>query len=614
MANFMKTISSKLILLLILSALVPLFLYGTISIWSSRNTTYKSISEGNLNVAVRAAEQIDLYVTNGIRILNAIAQNINRTNLNDWQKETIIKNYVNNFVEFESIDITDKAGRQIVTSELETTPSSPPSQGGERGGSNSPLTKGDRGLLEAVSKGEIYKSEVFISDNLIPLMTIAVPIIRLNQFEGMIAGEMNLTNMWRVVDSIRIGKRGFAFVVSRSGLLIAHGDGSSKVRVIQEENLGNMEIVQSVLKGKSTISFYKDFRGIEMLGVSAPVKSLGWGIIIEQPVSEAYAPAIRLSYELTGIVILFLMIMAVTGYAGGRRYILTPINNLMWGTRNIAQGIFHKKVEIITHDEFTELGNSFNYMSERLIELQEDIRKKEREATIGKIASGIVHDLRHPVRNIENNSRLIQRLYDDGDYRKTFKNIIERELANINRFLDDLNELSSPKPLELVPINPDKLIDVVIDAASYEAKNNNVKIERSLYTDGIRILADKFALERVFKNIITNAIQAMPQGGDLTIATKVSNNLDSPLLKGGSEELREIFLEISFRDTGIGITPDLIHTIFDDYKSTKKKGLGLGLAISKKIIGQHKGVIEVESIHGKGTTFTIKLPIIKDAQ
>ncbi|MBI5748782.1 MAG: HAMP domain-containing protein [Nitrospinae bacterium] len=588
----MKKISSKLIVLLILSSLAPLLLFGIISILSSRNTAYKSISEGNLNVAVRAAEQIDLYATNGVRILNAIAQNINRTNLNDWQKETIIKNYVNNFAEFESIYVTDKTGRQIVTSELD---------------GNSPLSKGDRGLL--VGPGEIYKSEVFISDNLVPLMTIAVPVIRLNEFEGMIAGEINLTNMWRLVDSIRIGKNGFAFVVSKSGLLIAHGDSSSKVRVIQEENIMDMNIVKSALRGESTVSLYKDYRGIDMLGVSSPIKSVGWGIIIEQPVAEAYAPATRLSYELTAMVILFLIVIAAIGYLGGNRYILTPIASLMGGTREIAQGIFGGKVKINTGDEFSELAMSFNYMSDKLIELQEDIRRKEREATIGKIASGIAHDLKHPVRSIENNSKLISRLYSDEEYRKTFDNIMERELLNINRFLDDLHELSSPKPLEFVPVNPEGLINNVIESVSVEAKNNNVEIVKTPSPlagegggEGIKVSADKFALERVFKNIVMNAIQAMPNGGSLTIDCHCDTESNS------GEAIP--FLKISFQDTGIGIPPDTLKTIFEDYKTTKKKGLGLGLAISKKIISQHNGTIDVESTPQKGTAFTIKLPTI----
>ena len=291
---------------------------------------------------------------------------------------------------------------------------------------------------------------------------------------------------------------------------------------------------------------------------------------------------------------------------------MTPIANLMGGTREIAQGIFGKKVAINTGDEFSELAKSFNYMSEKLIELQEDIRKKEREATIGKIASGIVHDLKHPVRSIENNSKLISRLYSDEEYRKTFNNIMERELLNINRFLDDLHELSSPKPLEFVPVNPEGLVINVIESVYVEAKNSGVEIIKEYHPSSppykggekgeVKVSADKFALERVFKNIVMNAIQAMPNGGSLTIDCHCDTESSS------GEAIP--FLNISFQDTGIGIPPDTLKTIFEDYKTTKKKGLGLGLAISKKIINQHNGTITAESTPQKGTTFTIKLPTI----
>ena len=109
----MKKISSKLIVLLVLSALIPMVTFGTISIWTSRRATYASVSQGNLNVAQRAAEQIELYVSNSIDVLKALAENINRADLKDWQKERIIKNYVINFEEFEQIYITDKEGRWL---------------------------------------------------------------------------------------------------------------------------------------------------------------------------------------------------------------------------------------------------------------------------------------------------------------------------------------------------------------------------------------------------------------------------------------------------------------------------------------------------------------------
>ena len=118
----MKKISSKLIVLLVLSALIPMVTFGTISIWTSRRATYASVSQGNLNVAQRAAEQIELYVSNSIDVLKALAENINRADLKDWQKERIIKNYVINFEEFEQIYITDKEGSEVVTTRLGMEP------------------------------------------------------------------------------------------------------------------------------------------------------------------------------------------------------------------------------------------------------------------------------------------------------------------------------------------------------------------------------------------------------------------------------------------------------------------------------------------------------------
>ena len=129
-----------------------------------------------------------------------------------------------------------------------------------------------------------------------------------------------------------------------------------------------------------------------------------------------------------------------------------------------------------------------------------------------------------------------------------------------------------------------------------------MEIIKNLSADGIKVSADKFALERVFKNIVMNAIQAMPNGGSLTIDCHCDTESSS------GEAIP--FLNISFQDTGIGIPPDTLKTIFEDYKTTKKKGLGLGLAISKKIINQHNGTITAESTPQKGTTFTIKLPTI----
>ncbi|UCD85107.1 MAG: HAMP domain-containing protein [Deltaproteobacteria bacterium] len=574
----MKKISNKLIALLILSALVPMITFGIISIWTSRQTTYASVSQGNLNVALRAAEQIELYVSNSFDVLKALAENINRADLKDWQKERVIKNYVINFEEFEQIYITDKKGKEVVTTIL---------------GMELTDRSGEDFFKTAIS-GKTYRSEVFVSDNLVPTMTIAVPLKRLTEIDGVIAAEINLVDMWHLVDSIRIGEEGYAFVVSHSGLLIAHGEGDAKALVLQEKNLGDEEVVQDVLRGRLLTKIYPGRKGEQMLGVTAPIDSLGWGVIIEQPTSEAFRAARIMTYELTVLITLFLLIMVSIGFLGGRQ-IVRPIRELIEATGLISRGDLSQRVEITTRDELSELGRSFDMMRERLSELQEEIRRQERSATFGRIAAGLVHDLRTPIKNIENSSRLIQRMFDDEAYRKTFQRTVEREFTNINRFLDDLYDLTHPAPLQPISINLHKEIQEIVE----NFQGNGVSITANYYQEDLRIYVDKFALERVVKNIINNAIQAIPGEGELKISTR-------PITGQSTEEID--YIEVSFTDDGCGISPERLKTLFDDYTTTKKKGLGLGLAVSKTLVEQMKGSIKVESEMGKGTTFYLRFP------
>lgn len=570
----MKSISSKLILLLIMAVLFPLSLYGILSIWTSRHFNFKAVTEGNINVAKRAAEEIDLYVTNSIAILNALSQNLGRFNISMEEQKLILRNYILNFPELKDISITDNMGREIISS-----------------GNRLPQDRSHEIAYQTAQKGEIYKSEAFISKNLTPSMTIAIPIKRLNRIEGSAIADINLVAMWNLVDSIKIGESGYAFVVSGDGRLVAHGLGEGKVRVLSNENIKSFRIVEGVLKGEYATGLYKNIEGNEVIGVAAPIPSLGWGLVIEEPLKEAYAPARRMTLLLTVLILIFVVVASVAGYAGGRRYIIQPIRSLIGATRRIAKGDLEEEVKISTEDEFQEVGDAFNNMMVQLKILQEDIKRNERIAFMSRIGAGLVHDLRHPIKNIENCSRLILKKYNEENYRNTFHNIVTRELSNVNRFLDDLLNLS--RPLHLTPISLNICAEIagITEMFKEEAEKKGIGIETIFSDECIKVTADKFSIERVFKNIIRNAIEAMSAGGILKIsATSAAGSVN-----------------IEFRDTGPGIPEDKIKNLFTEFTTTKGDGLGLGLAITKRIIEAHNGTIEIESEIGKGTTVTIKL-------
>jgi signal transduction histidine kinase len=204
-----------------------------------------------------------------------------------------------------------------------------------------------------------------------------------------------------------------------------------------------------------------------------------------------------------------------------------------------------------------------------------------------------VHDLSHPVQNIGNSCKLIVRVFDDPEYRQTFTRTIDREMETLKRVLDDLRNVARPAPVERFPLDVNRSVADIVESMRGFADEAGISIESRFSTEPVIIEGDVFALGRVYRNLITNAIQAMQAGGRVTIATVRDHDK----------------VEVSVSDTGSGIPAERLGAIFDDFVTTKKRGLGLGLAITKRIVEQLGGTISVTSELGKGTTFTMRFPV-----
>jgi signal transduction histidine kinase len=287
-----------------------------------------------------------------------------------------------------------------------------------------------------------------------------------------------------------------------------------------------------------------------------------------------------------------LLAMLLVGSLWGRRFI-EPILRLTRGTRALAQGQLDARVAVLSNDELGQLGTAFNTMADKLVELQDDVRKKERHAMFGRIAVGLVHDLSHPIQNMGNSCKLILKMWDDEEYRESFRRTIERELAQIKRVLDDLRNVARPMPVERFPIDVNKAVSDLVDSMITTAENAGLSIEKAFTAAPVFIEGDLFALNRICRNLITNAVQATPPRGRILIRTFNQNG--------------QAVIEVA--DTGCGIPADRLETIFDDFVTTKRRGLGLGLAISKKVVEQLGGTISVTSQVGVGSTFSVRFPL-----
>jgi signal transduction histidine kinase len=573
-----RRISSRFALILAVAAVLPLVSYGVVSIFSLQSATRESVVDGNLNVATRAAEEIRRYVMSHADILKALAAQMQDTGLDRSQQQQVLRNYVLQFNEFRELTLFEEGGGLVASSRV-----------------GPPRVTIPRDVALAVDG--ISMSPIRVDDDLLPTTEFAVHLTRLNKPAGWLVGEFSLEEMWRMVDRIRIGSRGFALVVAPDGTLIAHGDPDKKTLVAQSEKMSDHPLIRPLAAGEQPLEWqeYDVTGGDRQLAVAARIASLDWIVVVEQPTQEAYANAFSLRRQLIVAISVALLVMILVGWLFGRRFI-APIFTLQRGTQAIARGDLETRVSIRTGDEFGELGDAFNQMADRLVELQENVKRQERQAMFGRIAAGLVHDLSHPIQNLGNSTRLLMRNDLDQESRETFQRMIERELATLKRFMEDLRNIVKPKPIERFAMDVNVAVAEMVESMRSEGERNQVALETRFDPSPLVIHGDRFALGRVFRNLITNAIQATDPGGRVMVSTARTGNR----------------VEVTVADTGSGIPPDRLARIFDDFVTTKRRGLGLGLAISKRIVEQLDGTIGVESEVGRGTSFTLQFPARND--
>ncbi len=249
-----------------------------------------------------------------------------------------------------------------------------------------------------------------------------------------------------------------------------------------------------------------------------------------------------------------------------------------------------------TEEELRATNEELQAANDELRETQEQLIRSEKLAAIGQLASGVGHELRNPLGAIKNAVFYIQRRLANTDLITTeprvmeFLDIVDGEVNAANKVITDLLDFSRvAKPT----VSPANIAGIIEDALSYAPLPENIDLAKGIDEDLPMVMVDADQIRQVLANIILNAQQAMPDGGKLDIWAKG---------KGG-------FVEVGFSDTGRGIPGAVRKKIFDPLFTTKAKGIGLGLALCKSILERHGGDIQVESEEGKGTTFTVCLPI-----
>ncbi len=228
-------------------------------------------------------------------------------------------------------------------------------------------------------------------------------------------------------------------------------------------------------------------------------------------------------------------------------------------------------------------------------ELQEKVRRSERLASLGRLASGIAHEIRNPLSSIKGFAQYFQGKLKPSSQDKGYADIMIREVERLDRVIAGLLDFARPQEPHPESASIREILDHSLELLQSDLQEKEIEVQRSYDDGGINLNIDRDQITQAFINVFKNSLESMERGGKLRIS--VGQNRDKTML------------EIKVSDTGRGISRENRSRIFDPFFSTKKKGTGLGLAITLKIIENHGGEISVDSSEGKGTTLGIFLPL-----
>ncbi|MDD2733609.1 MAG: ATP-binding protein [Desulfuromonadaceae bacterium] len=307
------------------------------------------------------------------------------------------------------------------------------------------------------------------------------------------------------------------------------------------------------------------------------------GLLCSLIISVAYAP--HLLFQWGGHVTMEM-----------EKYLEIILYNIVGGmTGLLSQRERERTVELQkTARGLEESYQKLQHQSERIISIEEQLRRAEKLSTLGEMAAVLAHEIRNPLGSIRGTAEILKDDYKPGDPKHEFIEIQIKETERLNRVVEDFLHMARPQPADMRPCPVQEELEMIVALVANDARERQVKLILQPPPFRVIIQADGEKLRQAFLNIIINALQATPPGEGVIISTTVH---------------QATICEIRLRDTGPGIDAATLERIFEPFFTTKHDGTGLGLAISRKIIESHSGTLTLESESGQGTTVIIRLPI-----
>ncbi|MCR4321679.1 MAG: cache domain-containing protein [Candidatus Brocadiaceae bacterium] len=573
-------------------------------------------------LAKNTEEEVCRFMTSCVTDIKILAESavMRNTDMHVDKKLLEMKKIQDYYKRFEDITMIDTKGRVITSTTYNYR--------GE--------WRSKKWFLEAI-KGNVYVSDAHvILDPYKVVLVIAVPLIGENgKIHAVLVGQLNMERLWEIVDSIAIGNTGFVTIMNEQQYYVAHPNKGMLFRQAPFDPEKKSGVIDSS-DSDSEMLFYSTEKYTSTVEYESPK----WRIVVAQEKRDALSNLSKLKNNVIYILIIsFFLVIVISIFVS--KGIVKPVQTLIQGMSRVSDGDLSYKTSVKSRDEIGLLGVAFNDMlmrlnkahqelqikteelheafnkisllnvtlEKRVEERTKELREKQHQlvqagklAAIGQLGAGVAHELNNPITGILGYTQFMLDIVSKENLKieevytfKKYLHHIENGSRRCKEIIQNLLQFARKSPEDFVSVNVNNVVKDALSLIECQLLVNKIEVIKNLAPDIKQVDGNHVQLQQVFTDIIINAQQAMPEGGQLFISTRNENGN----------------VAIEFKDTGCGIPEKYKDRIFEPFFTTKTdwKGTGLGLSICYDIIKNHSGNIVVDSQLGKGSVFTIILPV-----
>lgn len=425
-----------------------------------------------------------------------------------------------------------------------------------------------------------------------------------HEFGGLIVIDLDYEKIIELVNGIRVGEQGYAFLVDGQGRNTAHPHYRPyllNIDTYPEPSL--KELVREMITGVRSWKSYVH-ENVEKTAAFVPIPVVGWSLAVTIPVDELRRETLAIQRRVieVGIIVFF---FAVVGVSLLSFYLLRPVRELVAATNRMAEGNLDQEIPLQSRDELGDLTRSFNHMVKNLARIQNELIRSEKLISLGRLSAGVAHEIRNPLNAMKGAIVHIQRRRAEDPLIQEYTHLVSEEIDRLNLFVTEFLQFARQSRPKTVLTDLNQVILSTMNLFDEQADEKGIRLIDRLDPHLPRVLVDPHQMGQVFINVLINAMDALPSGGEIVFSTQI--------LAGGENGTLSSYVQIVVRDNGIGITESEMPEIFDPFFSTKASGTGLGLPLSLGIVENHGGRLLVSSAPGCGTEVIIALPLSMDA-